>query len=234
MAEVKKEMVLLASILKNEHMWYDDIMSGFTFENKEKPCPTKVIELIFERLYNGMESLKTTGTTDQLFNDFDDEEEILEEVNDPKKSAIEYLHKTIVNFHFLLNEIDEYYYNMIMPTNTSYNSWSSSTWGSTPVIAMVNIYKDEWNYLSELHHYGNKLVKLGEEIFKECLPEIIDNKELTEQQRIKEIKSQYGFIKQSLTHILMYMELIRNNVCKSVNFINNQYDDPNQYSEEED
>ena len=232
MAEVKKEMVLLASILKNEHMWYDDIISSFTFENKEKPCPTKVIEMVFERLYNGMESFKQTGTTDHLFNDFDDEETILEEVNEPRKSAIEYLHKTIVNFNFLLNEIDEYYYNMIMRVNTSYNSWSS-VWGSTPVVSTVNIYKDEFNYLSEALHYGNKLVKLGEEIFKECLPEIIDNKNLTEQQRVKEIKAQYGFIKQSLTHILMYLELIRNNVCKSVNFIN-QYDDPNQCSDEED
>ena len=231
MAAVKKEMVLLALILKNEHMWYDDVISGFTFDHKEKPCPTKVIEMIFERLYNGMESLEKTGSTDQLFNDFDDEDEILSEINDPSKTAIEYLHKAVINFQALLNEVDEYYYNIILCNcNTSCNS----CWSSTPVIPMVNIYKDEWNYLSEVHHYANKLVKLGGDIFRECYPDLIDNKNMLEKQMVKDINSQYGFIKQSLTHLLMYMELIRNNCCKSINFINNQYDDPNQYSDEED
>ena len=232
MAEVKREMVMLAMILKDEHIWYDDIISGFTFENKEPPCPTKVIERLFEKLFYGMKDLEDNGSMDMLFSDFNGEEKILSEINDPKKSAIGYMYTALTHFQFFVNTVDEYYYNIIMRDNNPSCTWSSM-WGTGPVIQSVNIYKDEFDCLADVHHFANKLVKLGGEIFKECYPDLIDNKNLLERDLVKDIISTYGNIKQELTHLLMFMELIRNNCCKHIVFINNKQDDPNQYSDEE-
>lgn len=236
MATVTKEMVILAMILKDEHAWFDDIISGFTFENKEPPCPTRVIEKLFEKLFYGMKDLEDSGSTDMLFSDFNGEDKILSEINNPKKSAIEYMYTALMHFQFFVNTVDEYYYNIIMRDNNPYNcAWSSSSaWSTTPVVQMVNIYKDEFDCLADVHHFANKLVKLGSEIFKECYPDLIDNKNLLERDVVKQIISVYGNIKQELTHLLMFMELIRNNCCKNIIFINNQHDDPTQYSDEED
>ena len=232
MAEVKREMVMLAMILKDEHIWYDDIISGFTFENKEPPCPTKVIERLFEKLFYGMKDLEDNGSMDMLFSDFNGEEKILSEINDPKKSAIGYMYTALTHFQFFVNTVDEYYYNIIMRDNNPSCAWSSM-WGTGPVIQSVNIYKDEFDCLADVHHFANKLVKLGGEIFKECYPDLIDNKNLLERDVVKQIISTYGNIKRELTHLLMFMELIRNNCCKHIVFINNKQDDPNQYSDEE-
>ena len=233
MAEVKREMVMLAMILKDEHIWYDDIISGFTFENKEPPCPTKVIERLFEKLFYGMKDLEDNGSMDMLFSDFNGEEKILSEINDPKKSAIGYMYTALAHFQFFVNTVDEYYYNIIMRDNNPSCAWSSM-WSTTPTVQPVNIYKDEFDCLADVHHFANKLVKLGGEIFKECYPDLIDNKNLLERDVVKQIISTYGNIKRELTHLLMFMELIRNNCCKHIVFINNKQDDPNQYSDEED
>ena len=235
MATVTKEMIILAMILKDEHVWFDDIVSGFTFENKEPPCPTRVIERLFEKLFYGIKDLEDKGNMDMLFSDFNGEEKILAEINDPKKSAIGYMHTALMHFQFFLNTVDEYYYNIIMCDNNSCCSWNS-IWNTTPVqtVQTVNIYKDEFDCLADVHHFANKLVKLGGDIFKECYPDLIDNKNLLERDVAKEIILSYGRIKEELTHLLMFMELIRNNCCKHIVFINNKQDDPNQYSNEED